>query len=79
MDYQNQQELSKKADNWKVEELQRTIDNVRRENNELSDRISRTENDISMLHSALRSTLQAFTEAQDVVHIDVFQTILNQM
>lgn len=79
MDYQTQQELARKADIWKVEELQRTVDNLKRENSDLQETVRRNSNSIGILHEALRQTLQAFTEARDTVRIDDLQMILNQL
>jgi len=79
MDYQIRQELDRKADIWKVEELQRTIDNLKRENSDLSETLKRNQNSIGILHEAVRQMLQIFTEDIDIVRIDVLQTILNQL
>ena len=79
MDYQIRQELDRKADIWKVEELQRTIDHLKRENSDLSENLRRNQNSLQILHEALRQTLQVFTEASDIVKIDSFQIILNQL
>jgi len=77
MDYQTQQELSRKTDNWKVEELQWKVDNLSRENIDMQDRLRRQENSISILQESLRQTLQTFTEAEHFVSLDSLQSILN--
>lgn len=79
MDYQTQQELSRKADLWKVEELSRQVDSIKREYSSLNDNVQRLQNNNSTLHNALREMLQVFVEAENVVHIDDLHRILNQL
>ena len=79
MDYQTQEALNRKADTWKAEELQRTVDNFRRENSNLTDSLSRLQNNNQILHEALRQTLQTLVSNEMLIETNVLHSILNQL
>lgn len=79
MDYQTQEALNRKADTWKVEELQRTVDNFRRENSNLTDSLSRLQNNNQILHEALRQTLQTLVSNEMLIETNELHSILNQL
>jgi len=79
MDYQTQEALNRKADIWKVEELQRKVDNLQREYNNLQDGLRRLLNGNSILHEALRQTLNTLTQDEERLDINGLTIILNQL
>lgn len=79
MDYQTQEALNRKADIWKVEELQRKVDNMQREYNSLQDDLRRLLNGNSILHEALRQTLNTLIQDEERLDINGLTIILNQL
>ena len=79
MDYQTQEALNRKADIWKVEELSRKVDNLQREYSNLQEDVRRLSNNNSILHEALRQTLNTLTQDEDRLDINGLIIILNQI